>query len=176
MRSAQELEEETLRDGSINTHQIAREFANGEVHYLRVTKFPIFDLNGRITKVGSVSVDMTELLKTKREAEEALDAANAANSAKSRFLATMSHEFRTPLNAIIGFSDMLEQQLFGPIGLKRYEDYARNINDSGKLMLELIDDVLEISNIESELIQLRQQLASARARLARLLHFPSIST
>ncbi len=150
MRSAQELEEDTLKTGAINTHQIAREFANGEVHFIRVTKFPVFDVNGKIAKVGSASVDMTELLNAKRNAELALEKANAASNAKSRFLATMSHEFRTPLNAIIGYSEMLAMQLFGPLGDKRYENYAKNINDSGLHLLELIDEVLDISSIESE--------------------------
>ena len=149
IRSAQELEVATLRDGTINTHQIARQFANGEIHYLRVTKFPIFDFSGKIAKVGSVSVDMTELLQAKREAEVALQQANTASAAKSRFLATMSHEFRTPLNAIIGFSDILTRHLFGPLGNNRYDAYAKDIHDSGKLMLELIDDVLDLSNIEA---------------------------
>lgn len=149
MRSAQELEEDTLKTGAINTHQIAREFANGEVHFIRVTKFPIFDVNGKIAKVGSVSVDMTELLNAKRNAELALEKAKAASKAKSRFLATMSHEFRTPLNAIIGYSEMIAKQLFGPLGEKRYEDYAKSINDSGLHLLELVDEVLDISNIEA---------------------------
>jgi PAS domain S-box-containing protein len=172
MRSAQELQEKTLRDGSINTRMLARQFASGEMHYVRVVKFPIFDLNGRIVKVGSVSVDMTELLKAKHEAEVALHEAKAASAAKSRFLATMSHEFRTPLNAIIGFSDILIRHLFGPLGNSRYDAYAKDIHDSGRLMLELIDDVLDLSNIEAgkkkldlEDVQLSEILAVCRRLL-----------
>jgi two-component system cell cycle sensor histidine kinase PleC len=75
--------------------------------------------------------------------------AEAANRAKSEFLANMSHELRTPLNAIIGFSELLEQGLFGPLGSPRYEEYANDINGSGKYLLGVINDILDMSKIEA---------------------------
>ena len=149
MRSAAELEKDCLETGAIGFHQITRTFATGDVRTLRVTKFPIYDENGGIICVGSISVDMTELLNAKYAAEAAHLEAEAASSAKSSFLATMSHEFRTPLNAIIGFSDMLREQVFGPLGSEKYRDYAHGIHMSGSLMLDLVNDVLDISEIEA---------------------------
>jgi two-component system cell cycle sensor histidine kinase PleC len=75
--------------------------------------------------------------------------AEAANRAKSEFLANMSHELRTPLNAIIGFSELMQQGLFGPLGSERYEEYATDINGSGKYLLGVINDILDMSKIEA---------------------------
>lgn len=149
MRSAADLERDCLETGAIGFHQIARTFATGDLHTIRVTKFPIHDEGGAIDSVGSVSVDMTEYLNAKFAAEAARQEAEAASNAKSSFLATMSHEFRTPLNAIIGFSSMLDAQVFGPLGSGKYKEYAQGINTSGSLMLDLVNDVLDISEIEA---------------------------
>jgi len=82
------------------------------------------------------------ILASKEEAE-------IANRTKSEFLANMSHELRTPLNAILGFSQMLEIEMFGPHGDKRYSDYATAINTSGTHLLQIINDILDISKIEA---------------------------
>lgn len=149
MRSSADLERECLETGAIGFHQITRTFATGDIHTIRATKFPIYDESGAIDSVGSVSVDMTEFLNAKYAAEAARLEAETASNAKSSFLATMSHEFRTPLNAIIGFSSMLNAQVFGPLGSAKYKEYAQGINTSGSLMLDLVNDVLDISEIEA---------------------------
>src|SRR5688572_10571239 len=99
---------------------------------------------------------VAELEATKRELQatadnltRALDAAAAASQAKSQFLATMSHELRTPLNAIIGFSELLQAELFGPIGDKRYVSYSEDILKSGRHLLALVNDVLDFSKIDA---------------------------
>lgn len=79
----------------------------------------------------------------------ATETAEMANRAKSKFLATMSHELRTPLNAIIGFSEIMMKNLFGPLGCPNYEGYAHDIYDSGNHLLNVIDDILDISKIEA---------------------------
>ena len=79
---------------------------------------------------------------SRRKAEE-------ANFAKSRFLATMSHELRTPLNAILGFSEVMRDEMMGPIGNDAYRGYVADIHDSGRHLLELINEILDISRIEA---------------------------
>jgi two-component system cell cycle sensor histidine kinase PleC len=75
--------------------------------------------------------------------------AEDANQAKSEFLANMSHELRTPLNAIIGFSEIMESGMFGPLGASKYHEYCRDIRDSGNYLLEVINDILDMSKIEA---------------------------
>ena len=84
-----------------------------------------------------------------RQLRDASESAEMANRAKSRFLATMSHELRTPLNAIIGFSEVMQQEMFGALGNDRYRDYTNDILISGRHLLSMIDDILDISKIEA---------------------------
>ena len=99
-----------------------------------------------------------------RQAEELADLAEKyaeektraeeANQAKSKFLANMSHELRTPLNAIIGFSEIMESGMFGPLGSDKYREYCRDIHQSGQYLLDVINDILDMSKIEAGRIRL----------------------
>ena len=80
--------------------------------------------------------------------------AEEANQAKSKFLANMSHELRTPLNAIIGFSEIMEQAMFGPLGAEKYREYSHDIRESGQYLLDVINDILDMSKIEAGGIRL----------------------
>jgi two-component system cell cycle sensor histidine kinase PleC len=80
--------------------------------------------------------------------------AEEANQAKSKFLANMSHELRTPLNAIIGFSEIMESGMFGPLGADRYAEYCRDIRESGLYLLDVINDILDMSKIEAGRLRL----------------------
>jgi len=87
----------------------------------------------------------------------ARDKAETANRAKSEFLANMSHELRTPLNAIIGFSEVIETETLGPVGSVKYRDYAMDINRSGLHLLDLINDILDLSRIESGVVEIYEK-------------------
>ncbi len=84
-----------------------------------------------------------------REAHEERQKAEEASRAKSTFLANMSHELRTPLNAVIGFSEIMAKELFGPLANDQYKQYASDIYDSGNHLLELINDILDMAKIEA---------------------------
>ena len=104
---------------------------------------------------------IAELEATKLELGLALETAFAANKTKTAFLAAMSHELRTPLNAIIGFSELMRSESFGPLGNARYRSYSEDIRNSGDHLLHLINDILDISRLESgkaELIETAIQL------------------
>lgn len=89
--------------------------------------------------------------------------AEAANKAKSEFLANISHELRTPLNAIIGFSDIMTQEMFGPVGTERYSDYCKDIYSSGTYLLNVINDILDMSKIEAGRMTIETEAVSAAA-------------
>jgi len=115
---------------------------------------PSFDAEGE--DLERRIAERTRLLREKVvELEKARAAAVEASRAKSRFLATMSHELRTPLNAILGFSEVIEREMYGSAGDKRYPEYARHIHDSGAHLLSLIRDILDLSKIEAGKMELQ---------------------
>ena len=101
--------------------------------------------------------DATERLRTDEALRQAKEQAEYANRAKSEFLALMSHELRTPLNAILGFSDIVRQEIFGPVGDGRYRDYANDIHNSGQHLLSVINDLLDLSRIEAGRLELMER-------------------
>src|SRR5215470_1491846 len=98
-------------------------------------------------------------------ASDARDRAEAANRAKSDFLANMSHELRTPLNAIIGFSDIIKEQMLGPVGNERYLEYVRDINNSANHLLSVINDILDLSKIEFGNVALNEENVDLEATI-----------
>lgn len=86
---------------------------------------------------------------------QALAEAERSNVAKTNFLATMSHELRTPLNAILGFSDALCLEIFGPLGSPRNKEYVQGVRHSARLLLDLVNDLLDITRIENNAVQIR---------------------
>ena len=106
------------------------------------------------------------LRRAKEEVEAARSLAEAASQAKSEFLATMSHELRTPLNAVIGFSQIMMTETLGPIGSAQYRDYAKDIHDSGVHLLEIINDILDLSKAEAGKLELDEDWVDVRDAVA----------
>jgi two-component system cell cycle sensor histidine kinase PleC len=120
-----------------------------EVFFLFVAR-QLGDTARDMVKYKAQKEDLIEELKLERDkAETEKTKAEEANQAKSIFLATMSHELRTPLNAIMGFSEILKREMFGPLSVPAYKDYAGDIHHSGRYLLDLINDILDLSRIEA---------------------------
>ncbi len=100
---------------------------------------------------------IAELETAKAMSDEARRRAEEANLAKSRFLASMSHELRTPLNAILGFSEVMANEVLGPMGNDTYKAYASDVHDSGRHLLDLINEILDLSRIEAGRYQLNEE-------------------
>jgi PAS domain S-box-containing protein len=132
---------------------------DGSIVYIRSAAERMRDADGRAGQMFGAIQDVTDLHQRERELTEAKNEAEFANRSKSDFLANMSHELRTPLNAIIGFSQVIRDQLFGP-DQSRYVDYARDIHESGRLLLELINDILDMSKLEAGKQQLYEEILS----------------
>jgi len=139
----------------LDNHRPFRDFryplthANGNPLMVAISGKPVFDRAGNFSGYRGTGRDITAQSLAEQARDEAWREAEQANRAKSEFLATMSHEFRTPLNAILGFSEMMRTQIFGPLGSEKYLDYADDISHSGDHMLELVNDVLDIAAIEA---------------------------
>ncbi len=116
--------------------------------------------------VAELESTQAELRSTTRKLSRALEAAAASSQAKSQFLATMSHELRTPLNAIIGFSELLKNEVLGPLGNRRYGEYVTDIHDSGSHLLGLINDVLDFCKTDAGHLDLNDEWLDAGQVLA----------
>ncbi len=120
----------------------------------------VFNYHRKPMPGGSFVATYTDITERKRMEETmrcSMEQAELANRTKSEFLATMSHELRTPLNAIIGFSEMISSGIYGPIGDSKYVEYLKDINYSGKHLLDLINDILDISRVEAGQVELYEE-------------------
>jgi PAS domain S-box-containing protein len=121
---------------------------DGSTIYIRSAGERMRDSDGNTAQIFGALQDVTDLKQHEQELIEAKNEAELANRSKSDFLTNMSHELRTPFNAIIGFSQVIRDQLFGS-DQARYVDYARDIHESGLHLLDLINDILDVSKLEA---------------------------
>jgi len=122
---------------------------DGQARTWLVTKVPQLDAAGAVDRLVTVAFDVTDRKRVEESLIRSANDAEAASRAKATFLATMSHELRTPLNAIIGFSDMINAAIHGPVGSPKYQEYARDVAESGRFLLSIINDILDLSKIEA---------------------------
>ena len=141
--------------------------AEGNPRRLLVSGVPIYEPETWVFEGAcGTARDITELRasqETKGSLEKANQLLREASEAKSAFLANMSHELRTPLNAILGFSQILENEMFGPLGDDRYKDYAKDIGESGRHLIALVNDVLDLSVVEAGQLELFETDVDLRA-------------
>lgn len=131
---------------------------------------PLFDGKGRFIGYRGAGRDVTDRALIAEQLEDAKREAEAANNAKSEFLSTMSHELRTPLNAVIGFSEVIGDELFGPVGHPKYLEYAHDIQSSGRHLLDMINDILDISRIEAGRLELADEPVAVEEVVEQALH------
>lgn len=118
--------------------------------------------------IAELERTQASLEKTSSDLTIALEAAEAASRSKSAFLASMSHELRTPLNAVIGFSDTMRMEPFGPLGSPRYKEYLGDIHSSGEHLLSLINDILDLSRLEAGHGELHEEAFDPSEKIARV--------
>ena len=154
---------------------------NQRAIWVSMSGYAVRDARGEVLLYECTMHDFTERHNAERSLIYAKEQADFANRSKSEFLANMSHELRTPLNAIIGFSEIIKDQMFGPLGQPQYVEYANDIYNSGALLLSLINDILDMSKIESgkrelaenaldieHVIEAVARLVSSRAKMGKL--------
>lgn len=129
---------------------------NGEKFWVQETIRPVFDERDNLIYFEGSVEDITKRKDAEIQLHDAKRESDIANRAKSEFLANMSHELRTPLNSIIGFSEIIRNEVFGPVEPKSYWEYARDIHDSGKHLLSIINQILDISRIDAGERDLRE--------------------
>jgi PAS domain S-box-containing protein len=132
---------------------------SGELYVVRGDISPVKNREGRIISFVAVFEDMTDSKRTEALLRAALDRAEAGDRAKSQFLATMSHEVRTPLNGIVGFTSLLAEMPLAP----EAREYVQTIQTSGEALIQLTGDILDFARIESGSLKLEAQPASPRA-------------
>ena len=127
----------------IGERERAEEALRESEQALRTQVVELEEAQRKLERQGGDLVLLAEDLRVAR------DQAEAANRTKSEFLANMSHELRTPLNAILGFSDVIGTEIFGPIGTSKYREYIEDIRQAGQHLLDLVNDILDLSKVEA---------------------------
>jgi PAS domain S-box-containing protein len=157
-----------LREKKVTNFELTARTRDGVETVVSINATTFYDRDRKLQGVFAAARDVTErkrldqVLQEKNiELENARSVAEKTNLAKSDFLANMSHELRTPLNSVIGFSEVLQDQVFGQINDKQYE-YVTNILTSGRHLLSLINDILDLSKVESGKMELELSHFSLR--------------
>ena len=154
-----------LASGGKYNHEYEIVRPDGDIRAVRTEIEAVLDDDGTVTRIlGSVH-DQTSVKRVEAALRQAKETAVNASRAKSEFLANISHELRTPLNAVIGFSEVMIQEVFGPVGNDRYRDYAGDIRQSGLHLLGVINDLLDYSKVEAGRLELHVEDISPTAIL-----------
>lgn len=166
--------------GMVRDYEAAMKRRDGAVIWASINSHVVRSEQGHILHYEATFNDITQRRRSEAALLSAKEQADYANRSKSEFLANMSHELRTPLNAIIGFSEIIKDELFGKAGNPQYVEYAKDIYDSGELLLSLINDILDMSKIEAgkrelsesvininRTVQACMRLVAARAKMSK---------
>ncbi|AKB32859.1 sensory transduction histidine kinase [Methanosarcina siciliae HI350] len=170
-REIKQLVDRVKQGKKVQHHETLRVKKDGTIVNISVTLSPVFDVSGKLVAISNIAGDITE----KKISENLLhekQMAEVANRTKNDFLANMSHELRTPLNSVIGFSDMLYEQVYGELNQKQMRAVG-NVSSSGKHLLNLINGILDLSKIEANKMELNYrefELATKIDLIRNVLH------
>lgn len=131
---------------------------DGSRFWAEVTLAALKEPSGALLGFAKITRDLTARRNQEEALREAKEVAEAADRAKSEFLANMSHELRTPLNAVLGFSELLQTEMFGSLTSDKNREYARHIHASGAHLLALINDILDVSKLDAQKLQLALEM------------------
>ena len=151
------LRPKLLKDGLYENQLAGFVHRNGSVVEVEMTAYLETEPDSDDFRVLASAVDVSSRFEAERRLRRALEEAELANRTKSQFLANISHELRTPLNSIIGFSQFMSQELLGPLGNPQYLEYSQDILYSGEHLLNLINDILDITKIEAGETQIDEE-------------------
>jgi PAS domain S-box-containing protein len=181
LAATRQKHDELLSGGASSVALKFRRKTGGYVSVEFISRLRRDESTGRAVEILALARDLTERAEHAREIERARRDAATTGRSRSSFLANMSHDLRTPLNIIIGLSQIIRDQMFGPVGGQRYIDYARDIESSGHDLLDLINDLLDLSKVEAGRWQVEERavsltrnvdavftMVSARGRLAQV--------
>ncbi|MCP1337340.1 ATP-binding protein [Futiania mangrovi] len=163
-----------LAEKSFAVREYRMRKADGSIMWVRnsITSAPDDAKAGASVRLGigprfvqGFMIDITEQKRAQHALRVAKETAELANRTKSEFLANMSHELRTPMNSIIGFSEIMKDRILGPLGNDKYAEYIENIYNSGRHLLDLINDILDLSKIEAGRFELQEEDVDTHALL-----------
>lgn len=140
----------------VKLSQAADKVAHGDLDVV-VPQHGIYEIGNLAKQLENVVKYIEDLRQVSDELAKESEAAQSANRAKAGFLACMSHELRTPLNAVIAFSEILKDEMFGPLGNQKYKGYARDIFNSGRHLLAIINNILDLSKAEAGILTLQRE-------------------
>jgi PAS domain S-box-containing protein len=164
---AEHMRRRLAGDETISAYEFRMTRRDGSVVWVE-TRAALVQWDGRPASLSWIS-DISHRKAMELELIKSKEAAEYANRTKTEFLANMSHELRTPLNAIIGFAEVIKDEMFGPVGLRKYAEYAKDIFNSGRHLLDLINDILDLSKLESGKLELREEDVDLAATVAECL-------
>ncbi len=171
-KAIQAIDDEIIYLGISRTYEQKLTTAENKQQIFLVTKTPLKDHKGNVYAVVAQGTDITTIKALEQKLRVAQQKAIAANKAKSSFLANMSHEIRTPMNAIIGFAEILQKKLRDP----DHKEYINSIFTAGNTLLNLINDILDLSKIEAGKIELRQVYCDLEILKSNILEIFSLKT
>ncbi|WP_191252227.1 sensor histidine kinase [Kordiimonas sediminis] len=160
----------TIRSGQTWRGIIRNKKKNGDYYWVKSTMMAHKNRQGKIDRYIAIRTDVTNEIEQQFKLQGAVEEAESANASKSIFIASMNHELRTPINAISGFSQMIEEEAFGPIGSQKYLEYAKDIHTSSQLLNSMIDDILHISQLDSKSYEPKSEYLHLRDVTEELLH------